>query len=398
MLFFPSFKNRKKEVVALVDIGDSSIGASFLLIEETKTGRQTKTIGSIRNEMVFLETLNFKRFFDEVDKALKKTLFELIKNTGYQPTKTFCFLSSPFYVSQTKILNYENPKPFTFTKEFLGKISCDEAAKFLENHQSLYPEILSDDPILIENKIMQIRLNGYDIIKPFGKTANKAVLSQYLSLGSKKILKRLKEVIKASTNGSHVEFHSFMFSAYSSLRDLINNKDSFMFVDVGGELTDVAIVTEGVLQEGASYPYGKNSLIRQTVASLSTIHQEASTLLKLYVDNNVHGRHDERLALVLAKAKEEWISQFKQTLGTIMESTMLPETVYFIGDEKIGRLFATWLSEDSFKSYSFSNNPLKINFLDEQLFAKITSNRTNINNDAFLMLETIFYDKISKGN
>jgi hypothetical protein len=295
------------------------------------------------------------------------------------------------------MLNY-GADNFVFNHQLLNELSYKEAQQFLEHHLSLKAGAVEGDFEVIENKIMQIKLNGYEVGMPFGKVSSRAAIAQYLSITSKEMLLAIRAAITAGTHKNQVEFHSFTFSAYSAIRDLLNNERNFLMIDVSGELTDISVVSDGVLLENISFPYGENTLIRRVAASLGTVSNEAVSTLKMNQEGKLDAKAKEQIDRTLDEEKIKWLAHFKEVLANISDHYMLPESVFFLGDTTIDKYFADWIKTADFKTLTLSNNPFNFHFLDDRYFALFTGQAATATKDTFMIIESIFCDKILKAN
>ena len=95
-------KMEKEDLILLFDISSSSVGGAFLKISKSGVPR---IVFTVREPIVFKEQINVDQFLSLTIKAL-----EVVTNKAYiadlAPSKIFCNLSSPWYISQTRIINY----------------------------------------------------------------------------------------------------------------------------------------------------------------------------------------------------------------------------------------------------------------------------------------------------
>src|SRR3989344_7958925 len=97
---FSQTKKHEHGRALLVDIGSASIGAAI-----ARFSKEQKPLLEIttRNDIVFQENLNFKRFVSATTEALTKTLNQIQKRSSARPDHIHCVLSSPWFVSQTRV-------------------------------------------------------------------------------------------------------------------------------------------------------------------------------------------------------------------------------------------------------------------------------------------------------
>lgn len=399
------FSSKKESLVAVVDIGSSSVGVALIKSSfNKKSGWQSKIIYTTRTEARLETPYDFRRYIREITKALHQSLNTAllsppVRQAGKNgvPGKYICFLASPFYIAQTRVVKYEEEAEFVLTPKLYQRITTQEVARFLSHHAEIYPSLIDDTFFVIENKTMQIKLNGYEVTDPFNKKTTRAELVQYISGSSPSLARQFQEEIIKITHHDRIEFHSFAFAAFSVLRDRLGEMASFLIIDVSGEITDVSVVTLGVLTEVTSFPLGRNSLVRQIAANLKTAYAEADSLLRLYISGGTGGEANNRLAKEVAKVKENWLAKMRETLAGALESNILPEQVYVIGDDRTAKIFMDWLTSGDFREFTMSNRPLQIKYLDSS-FLNPHHNHEQNTRDVFVLVESLFYDKINHGS
>lgn len=390
MSFWNLFRIKQNSVVAIIDIGSAQVSGALVSVSTDKQGRkQNQLIFNTKVETSIDGDLDFDRFDFEIIKAVKIVTHNLVKSGFHQPTKFFCFLASPFLVSQTKIINYSQDNQFVFTPKILDSITRREAEYFRSRNES------GEQFNLIENKIMQIKLDGYELAQPFGHKVNQLTLAQFLSGSSASQLNKIRHAIASQSHNDEIEFHSYAFSAFSALRDGLGGQKNFLAIDVGGELTDIFISMDGVLLENISFPYGLNSIIRRIAVAQGTFQNEAKSQLALYVEGRLQARAKNIFAQSLELARQKWTAGLAEALALILDNSVLPEQIILTGDTNANKIFMTWLKEGDFKKYLLSNNPFKVSYIDH---SKLTDIRPGVKTvrDTYLIFESIFLEKINQ--
>ena len=354
MSFWNLFSVKQNSVEAVIDIGSAQVSGALISVSTNNQGRkQNRLIFNTKAETGIDGELDFERFDWEIIKAIKKVTHDLVKSGFHQPTKFSCFLSSPFLVSQTKVINYSQADQFVFTPKILDSISRREAEDFRLRNEG------EKQFNLIENKIMQIKLNGYELAQPFGHKVNQLTLAQFLSGSPASQLAKIRQAISSQSHNNKVEFHSYTFSAFSALRDGLGGQKNFLAVDVGGELTDVFVAMDGVLLENISFPYGLNSIIRSIARAQGTFQNEAKSQLALYAEGRLQARAKDIFERSLESARQKWTAGLAEALMLILANSVLPEQIILTGDTGANKIFVSWLKAGAFKKYLLSNNYLR---------------------------------------
>ena len=398
----PSSKKEVSRVVGVIDIGSAQVSGAVVKLKGQ--GREIENVLAQANEKIsFQELPDFEHFWETTKKALQAVLKELKignKSTGtagqvstvglanqvIEPEKIFIFLASPFFQSQTKIIKADNPNTIKITKNYLADLVKQA------NGQTSRGE----NVVILEDKIMQTKLDGYLTAWPTGQRAKEVILNRFLSWADKDLLVNLRDLVRAEYAKVLVFFNTFSFATYDIFKDFLPDKD-FILLDTGNEITDVLIIKDNILAEHFSFPKGKNFLIRQLAKNLGTIPAEAETSLNLYVSGQANPQLKARLEPVLAQIAALWQTDFKETLIKTLETTFLPETIYLISDDPTDGLFVQFIDQADLSEVTLSHNKLTAIFVEKLLadgLAHLTGQSQPLTN-SWLLAEALFCAKVN---
>ncbi|MBI5005160.1 MAG: hypothetical protein HZC03_00955, partial [Candidatus Lloydbacteria bacterium] len=163
----PSFVNHNKnKFAALLDIGSTSVGGALVDISGQKDGMPPTIVWSQRKEIPFQNTIDLEYFLQGILNALKIVATAMSAEAKEHPAALFCTLSSPWYLAQTRIAKSSFAKPEIITQKIIDALVDAETAAF---RRAYSPQAPSGAAALLEQKIIQVRLNGYATQKPYGK-------------------------------------------------------------------------------------------------------------------------------------------------------------------------------------------------------------------------------------
>lgn len=391
--------NQQGEVIAVIDIGSAQVsGALFYSDSNNNFSIPDRIIFSTKEKILFVETPDFNYFLSGVTEALNKVIHSLKKKAPSDLKQIFVFLSSPFFISQIKTIKYRGEKPIRITSSFIRDLANNEAKKFLETNSGLSLETDSEKNVLLESKIMRVRLNGYETDTIEDRQAKAVDIDHYSSIASQAILDKIKNTIFLLYPKTLIEVQSFSFALYSTFRRLVYDKNDFVLIDPGSELTDILVVADGVLAGHITYPQGKNFLIRRLAEITKTLPTEASSALKLYQSGQSSPALKRKVAKALTVVKKDWVESFRQALKIATESSFLPETFFLIGDDYTDEIFAHFIETEDMSEITLSQRKFKIFFIESyalENMSKIMANaRSSLINNTFLLIEMLFCDKI----
>jgi hypothetical protein len=378
-------------LAAIIDIGSTSVGAALLDLSRLKKKPADPQVCapvpfSVRHQVEFHEELNLERFMTGITGALEKAATDLLKSGHGAPAKIVCFFSAPFSASQTMIIKEERPEPFTVTEKWLKeKVGAEVKKLEAALGQKIY-----------ESKIMEIKLDGYQSERPFGQKAKLVEIANYVSLSTPAVEKTFRDNLIRLFHRSDVELHSFSFAFFNTIRDILGTHENMVLLDVGGEITEISLIWHGLLWTNVSYPQGRNRLFRQLTGALGLGAAETQSALKMYLEGTQHDQATEKLTAALAAPQTEWLGSFRQALDKLVENCLLPERIFIVGDPEFLPLFRRWLTETPFEGLITASKRFNVEPLREDLLAHFCETGTGVSRDLSLMIEAIFYDRLSK--
>lgn len=384
------FSSKKPKIAILFDVGSSSVGvAAVALFPHSKP----KVLFSAREQMVFQENLKFDRFVSSMLSTFEKagrTLehFTLPPNSG----KTFLvFFASPWYASQTRVSKTTFPSPTLVTDTLLQSIQEKE----VEDFKTLEMEKLGKDALVIETQNVQVKLNGYETAVPEGKTASLLETSVYVSIVPQKIAHAVKEKISGLFHNRSVSFHTFSFSSFAVMRDIFFHKKSFFFMDISGEVTDVSIVRDNVLQETRTFPQGKNFLLRKIAEVLGASHAEALSYFTMAVSKKLEKEEDQKIKKIMKDAGGAWLSEFRNSVYALsQDGGFLPHDMFFTADADVSAWFGENIQDQEMPEITIAEKTFAIRHMDAAFLSTFCESEKGAGRDPFLMIEAVFLAKL----
>lgn len=382
------FAGKQNKVIAIVDIGSASVGAALVSIAGSETRIKPEVLFYEQEQTPVENEPSFDRFSAEISKALRAVLTRLLKAGKGSPDEYVVFLASSFVVSQTKVVSYQEDKPRPFTRKMLEGMTRQGADDFyVRNVQS------TRDFCVIENRLMQITLDGYEIAEPYGNAARQIKIAQFLSGSPASIVNKLSDDIIAVGHRDNIQFHSYAFAAWSALRNnAISGKD-FLAIDVSGELTDIIVSSDGILMENISFPYGLNKIVRDLAAAQGTVAAEVNSQLNLLAAGKLAPEAKQKMEQALRAVREKWMTGIKDSLTLALDNSMLPVNITLTGDTPLNQMFIDWLSTDELKKYTLGRGTFRTQPLDRELYAEVAGWTSRVP-DTYILLESLFCEKL----
>lgn len=382
------FSSQKKErVVAIFDIGSGSVGGALVKIPANNQGIPVIIKSVPNNEIKFSKDLNFNSLLKNMTSALYLTAHSLYLKKSGAPDEIFCFMSSPWYLSETRIIKMTRDKPFLFNKRLATDLINKEITALSEIYKNKYGD--SDGaPEILDQNIMNVSLNGYKMIDPLGKKGKSLEMDMFISLSPKLCLNRIRDTLSKIYHHTDVSFSSFTMATYLAVRDKYITQDSYLLLDISGEITDVGIVSKGVLKAVMSFPFGKRTFYNQICSKLDIELRDAKELFKLYSDNNLSADYRKKVEPVFKSIEKSWNESFNQCINSLPKTLVLPNTIFLTADNDIKNWFADVLRNEEYIQPISSDHKCTVVSIDGPEFLNMCDVKEGECNP-FLMIEAI---------
>src|SRR3989344_7840891 len=109
----------KGELVLAFDIGSSSVGGVFFCTQKSGI---PKIITTVREPITLEKDIDASQFLALTMKSLDIVAGKIYKAGLGAPKSIFCVLSSPWHVSQTRVIKLEKNTPFIFTAKLANEL------------------------------------------------------------------------------------------------------------------------------------------------------------------------------------------------------------------------------------------------------------------------------------
>jgi hypothetical protein len=235
---------------------------------------------------------------------------------------------------------------------------------------------------------MGVSLNGYLIDDPIGKRSRSVEMHMAISLSPKSILDKIEKTISNTFHHIPVTFSSFVMSSYLAVREKYVTPDSYLLLDVGGEITDVAIITKGILKASLSFPFGKKTFFKYMCTKLEIETRDAEELFSLYSAGTLSDRKLKKIEPLFQSIENSWGEAFRACIGTLPHTLRLPSTIFLTADADIRGWFMNVVKNEPFIQSMVADHKCTVITLEGPEFLTMCSVRDGTC-DPFLMVEAI---------
>lgn len=392
MRFSLRHKKEKEELVLLFDIGSSSVGAAFFLMHKE---RVPKIVFSEREQVKVENEVSVDNFLSNTMKALKivasKTCFAGMSH----PDKVFCVVSSPWFASETRTIDFSKEESFEVTEKLINSLVEKETNIFQDEYLVKGAHALNKiRPI--EVKTMKTVLNGYESHNPIGEKVKKLKMSIFLSIGQEKFLKNIESIIHQHFPNKDIEFISFSVASFAVARDMFISKENFLLINIGGEITDISMVKQDIIKESMSFPAGRNFMIRGVAKGLNKGLDEARSLLSLYKDGHMEDSHIKNMEPIVSELRSVWLKMFQDSLSVLSSDISIPSTIFITVDQELVDFFSDIIRTEQFSQYTLTESKFRVIFLGTKALHGIALFEESVKRDPFLIIESIYINNFLK--
>jgi hypothetical protein len=382
------FSSQKKErIIAIFDIGSGSVGGALVSIPSDKKGVPVILKSVKNNDIKISKEFDFSSLMKDMTSALYLTANSLYAEKSGAPDEIFCVLASPWYLSETRIVKLSKEKSFIFSKRLANDLIQKEIISLKEIFKNKYNH-LEGLPEIIEQNTMAVSLNGYRIEHPLGKKCKSVEIDMLISLAPKLYLDKIRETISRTYHNIDINFASFTMATYLAVRDKYVKQDSYLLLDISGEITDVGIVSKGILKAVLSFPFGKKTFFKQICFKMDIEMRDAVELFKLYNDENLSDESIIKMEPVFKSIEKSWNDSFIDCISSLPRTLVLPDTIFLTADNDIKNWFAGILSNEKYLLPTVSDRKCTVITLDGPEFLNMCNIKEGGCNP-FLMIEAI---------
>lgn len=380
--------------IAVFDISSSSVAGAHVLIPKAKNQEiKPSILASSRVFSAPQDDLNIEKYISDTLKQLEKTIAVLKKADNHKPEKIQVLLASPWFTSQTRTITYNKNTPFVCNQKLVDSLIGKEISFILENDMEKFGS-MGKDAIIIEKQISQIKLNGYSTNKPFGKKTKNLELFLVITISPKFIIEKIKTQISKEYASAKVSFTTSHYASFVVYRDFLDAPKELMLLDIGEEVTDIALIKDDIFLYQQSFPIGVYEFFRQITKT------NPSTLIEslFLVESFKLGKLSPIMTSNVQKALEEfgstWQRSFQETIDSSKENLKIPEALYFVCDSKFNSFFEELLKRDLFLQHASGTATLNPMAIKQELFSKKISSIDPEKIDETISIATLFSSRI----
>lgn len=337
MSFFSSFgKKSAHERVLVLHVGSASVAGAVAVYASTVTRPRIET--AVRSDIALAPEVSHEAVEAEMRRALERTLAGLSSMRLDAPDRIVVYLASPWFASQVRTARLERPAPFVVSESLVTDMIAREFHAF-EGEEIAASRDAGAPLRAIESKVLSAKLNGYVTASPIGASARELELSLFVSVAPDMLLSDIEHVIERHFK-KPVRFGSFLLASFLAARDLFPHEEQYILADVGGEVTEAAVIRDHAIVASASFPMGRNFLLRSIAAGTGRGLREAASLCLLHGENALSGPVKDTCEAILGEADHAWRDSFREAVFRMSGGAAAPDAVLLTGEDDVLARFA----------------------------------------------------------
>jgi hypothetical protein len=339
MNFFNS-KNKTTYKI-LFDFRNSSLAFAVLKIENNNykiidAERQAFYFKKIDHSNIYIET--FYKALSEKSSKITRKFPELAK----EKLEIEILLSSPWYDCKIKNFDLEKKQETKITVELLNDLINKNI-------------IIESEQKLIENKVINLRINGYIIENPINKKFTKLDFNNYQSFISKDTERDLLKIISENFNQAKINFHTHPVVLFTNFKNHFHNLSNFMIFDFGGELTELIQVTQNRIKSIYTIPFGTHYFVRKLTDNFNYSTSLAWSKLDIINDGHLDEKNEQFIDKFLLDFKKEWLRNIKTTFQK-HQIQNTPANILIVSDQKFQKIVKNTIDDPLGWADALKNN------------------------------------------
>ena len=364
------FRKKNYKNVLVVDIGSASINCFMLSV---KIEGKPEISATLRARMPLLENPDLAHIERYAKKTLKEISADMVKkNAGARPEAVFVVMSAPWYFCETRLVKVSRPEPFTVDRDLLDKLISDELEIFSSKAREQFAGREGEIAVL-DKEIMRSIVNGYTIKDPVGKTTKELEAAIYLSAGKKNFLDQVRDILGHFFGSVPVRTISEPLAIFKILSGMANSEEGFLVVDVGGEVTEVYLVRDGILEVVKNFTWGGNLMVRRLASLLKVDLNEALSFFKTNSSKDLKENLEKKISPSLEGVCSEWQNFLSQSLSDMGKNAPLPQTLILLGGMAGNEVLKSCANAEEFSSFTVLGKPFNVlTFIPENLEGRIS--------------------------
>ncbi|MBI2175319.1 MAG: hypothetical protein HYU35_01115 [Parcubacteria group bacterium] len=357
----------QKKTALIVDVETAAVRAVLAeFAPETPVQIFARSTRMLRVTSEFDVSHLLKQIRSETGEAIA----EVLRRGSRRVDTALCVITAPWHSAQIRIVHMSKDVPFKITGQMV-ETALEEEQHAVET--TTHAEIQEGVRYaILETQRMRACVNGYLTSDIIGKQGTTLDLFFYISLAQPFIVEFLKDLLAEHVHASRIAVHSFPLVAFRALEKLVDTETGFLFLRIGGEVTELFAVRNGVFQEVAHFGIGERLAIRTLANDAAYSPEEAVSRLKRFAEGKLIGPEADGAQKAIDKAAREWFSVFRKFLQNAAAERLLPQRVFISGNGALSRQAAAFIKREQAATFTILGRPFAVEEFSPHALAGLT--------------------------
>ena len=323
-------EKRQGEVYVALDLGTEYIKALVCGQQDGRcavfgSSKATHKSGTMRGGMV----INIPGVFLDAQTAVNAA----IQQAGLQPKKLVMSLSGDLVKSLVTTVHYHRTRPEApIDANELKNIIYKSQWKAFEQIRGLVAKEQEESQLgikLINTTIVDIRIDGYKVNHPLGFQGGMITLSIFNAFAPLVHL----GAMQALADDLGLDLTNIAAGPYALTKSLLvdNPEFSAIFIDIGGGMTDIAVVNEGGIFGMQNFALGSMAYTKNLANALKVSPERAEQIKMDYSNGLLDKRSETKIKTILKDTAALWVRGVSESLDEFSHLDILPNKIFLSG-------------------------------------------------------------------
>lgn len=313
----PKTDNKTQKHYLAMDLGTETV--KCLVIKNVFSDHKGYIIGAGEqslptNSNLAGQILDIHAYVDTIQNAIEKA----VTLSGLKPNDVIAGISGP------KIINQINRQTFTRSKPH-QKITTEELQiifRQVENQSKKTLRSLQttgkihDQLELVNAAMLKIMIDGVEVQNPLGFTGRDLDITYFVSYAPSIQLNALQSVI----DECKLNLVSIINEPYSLLKSIDAGNHFYknsLFIDIGGDLTNIGLIQDGQISYVGSFQSGGRQFTNILAENLSISFKKAEQYKLDYSHNLMSEETEQEFKSLFLPQSEKWLSTLLDYLNNL---------------------------------------------------------------------------------
>ncbi len=302
-------KSKKRPAVKkslILHIGSDRVTGTLALFSEFD---RPHIVEMVEKEIRLTSHESEREFTSLFRKAIADVADSLVRGGHFIPEYVYVSLESPWFVGQTRTVYYSKKDTFLFSENMAHTLIDEDFRAYKLSAEDAFGEPLQ----MLDKSVIGTKLNGYSVENPYGKRVREVSISYFASLAPKSFIDDLCDDLERVVRGK-IRFFSSPAALSGALYMTLEHYKKLLVVSIGGEVTELLYIENGMLVNTGTFPSGRNFLIRTLGNELKQNPLEIFSLLNMCAAGRAHDTIAKKVTRIVEGVENEWRKELRKAV------------------------------------------------------------------------------------